>query len=194
MEGWTACSSMLPISAVSSRCGRKRSSSPLPSSAAVPKKSRIFRPHEKISAASKTVHQMALPALSMSICLSDGEAGELFTTRDPSSSKILRMRALRLLLLRCGDVESNPGIQRAPQTRQSAKAFSQVVGIGTPPTPHPQASVPPPFGFGGRVTLAGERGVGRVPIPTRGHTLWYSLYICTLWREHFLPADSHCSN
>ncbi len=30
-------------------------------------------------------------------------------------------------------------------------------------------------------TLAGERGVGRVPIPTRGHTLWYSLYIRTLW-------------
>ncbi len=31
------------------------------------------------------------------------------------------------------------------------------------PTPHP---------FGGRGTLAGERGVGRVPIPTRGHKLW----------------------
>ncbi len=25
--------------------------------------------------------------------------------------------------------------------------------------------------------------VGRVPIPTRGHTLWYSLYIRTLWRN-----------
>jgi hypothetical protein len=44
-----------------------------------------------------------------------------------------------------------------------------LVGIGTPPpTPHPQASVPPPPGFGGRGTLAGEKGVGRVPIPTRG--------------------------
>jgi hypothetical protein len=61
-------------------------------------------------------------------------------------------------------------------------SFSPVVGIGTPPTLHPQASVPLlPFGSGGRGTLAGERGVGRVPIPTRGHTLWYSLYICTLW-------------
>jgi hypothetical protein len=29
-------------------------------------------------------------------------------------------------------------------------------------------------------SLAGERGVERVPIPTRGHTLWYSLYIHTL--------------
>ncbi len=28
----------------------------------------------------------------------------------------------------------------------------------------------------GRGTLAGERGVGRVPIPTREHILWYSLY------------------
>ncbi len=51
------------------------------------------------------------------------------------------------------------------------------------PTPHPQASVPaPPHrpGSGGRGTLAGEKGVGRVPIPTRRHTLWYSLRICTL--------------
>jgi hypothetical protein len=39
---------------------------------------------------------------------------------------------------------------------------------------------PPPVS-GGRGTLAGERGVGRVPIPTRGHSLWYSLYIRTLW-------------
>ncbi len=28
------------------------------------------------------------------------------------------------------------------------------------------------IGLGGRGTLAGERGVGRVLIPTRGHTLW----------------------
>jgi hypothetical protein len=131
MEGWTACSSMLPISAVSSNSGRKRSSSPPPSSA-VPKKSRIFRQREKISAASKTDHQMALPALSMSICLSDGEAGEFFTTCDSSNSKILRMRALRLLLLRCGDVESNPGIQRAPQSRQSAKLFLKSSELGLP--------------------------------------------------------------
>jgi hypothetical protein len=54
-------------------------------------------------------------------------------------------------------------------------SFSPVVGIGTPPTPHPQASVPSPFGSGGRGTLAGERRGGRVPIPTRGHTLWYSV-------------------
>ncbi len=45
----------------------------------------------------------------------------------------------------------------------------------------------PPPGSGGRGTLAGERGVGRVPIPTRGqsgHTLWYSLYI--LYRTYFV--------
>ncbi len=46
-------------------------------------------------------------------------------------------------------------------------SFSPVVRIGTPPTPHPQASVPPFPGSGGRGTLVGERGVGRVPIPTR---------------------------
>ncbi len=54
-------------------------------------------------------------------------------------------------------------------------SFSPLVGIGTPPTPHPRASVPPPlwpFGSGG-----GSHSLARVPIPTRGHTLWYSLYI-----------------
>ncbi len=60
-------------------------------------------------------------------------------------------------------------------------SFSPVIGIGTPPTPHPQASVPPPLCSGGRSTLDGERGGGGVPIPTRGHTLRYSLYKCTLW-------------
>ncbi len=61
--------------------------------------------------------------------------------------------------------------------------FSPVVGIGTPPTLHPQASVPPPpFGSGGRGKLAGERGGERVPIPTRGHTLWYSVYMYFLVR------------
>jgi hypothetical protein len=59
--------------------------------------------------------------------------------------------------------------------------FSPVVGIGTPPTPHPQASVPPPlFGSGGGAHSLAREGGGRVPIPTRGHTLCYSLYICTL--------------
>ncbi len=55
--------------------------------------------------------------------------------------------------------------------------FSQVVGIRTPSTPHPLARVLPPV-LGG--------GVGRVPVPARGHTLWYSLYIRTLWLTHTL--------
>jgi hypothetical protein len=61
--------------------------------------------------------------------------------------------------------------------------FFFVIGIRTPPTPHPQASVPPPFGLvpgGGAHSLTREGG-GRVPIPTRGHTLRYSKYIRTLY-------------
>jgi hypothetical protein len=44
-----------------------------------------------------------------------------------------------------------------------------LVGIGTPPQPPPRRLVChlPPVS-GGRGTLAGEKGVGRVPIPTRG--------------------------
>jgi hypothetical protein len=50
------------------------------------------------------------------------------------------------------------------------------------PNPWPAGEcVLPPFGSGGNVTLAGEGGGGRVQIPTRGHTQWYSLFICTLW-------------
>ncbi len=38
-------------------------------------------------------------------------------------------------------------------------SFFYVVGIGTPPTPLPQTSVPSsPFGSGGRGTLAAESG------------------------------------
>jgi hypothetical protein len=48
----------------------------------------------------------------------------------------------------------------------------------TPPTPRPQASLPhPPLVWEGpRGKLAGEKVGGRVPMPTRGHTLWYSVY------------------
>jgi hypothetical protein len=56
-------------------------------------------------------------------------------------------------------------------------SFSPVVGIGTPPTPRPQASVPPPFGSGGSGTLAGERGGRKVPIPTRGHFGTLFIYV-----------------
>jgi hypothetical protein len=61
-------------------------------------------------------------------------------------------------------------------------SFSPVVGIGTPPTPHSQASVPlPPLVPGGGAHLLAIEGDGRVPIPTRGQTLWYSIFMCTLW-------------
>ncbi len=48
------------------------------------------------------------------------------------------------------------------------------------PNPSPADQYAPP-GSGGRGILAGERGVRRDPIPTRGQTLWYFLYIRTLW-------------
>ncbi len=62
------------------------------------------------------------------------------------------------------------------------------------PSPAGECEPPPPFGSGGRGTFAGERRVGRVPIPTRGLTLWYSLYLCTLWCTATLASCSkpHC--
>ncbi len=58
-------------------------------------------------------------------------------------------------------------------------SFSPIVGNGTPqPLTHRQVC-PPPLVPGG-----GERRGGRVPIPTRGITLWYSVYVCSLWFPH----------
>jgi hypothetical protein len=59
-----------------------------------------------------------------------------------------------------------------PQRRHSAKLFLQSPELGLP---HPQASVPPPFGSGA-VEELGESQFRRA----RGHTLWYSVYISTL--------------
>jgi len=64
-------------------------------------------------------------------------------------------------------------------------SFSPVVGIGTSPPPTRRRVCPPHPLVGGRGgTLAYERGVGGIPIPTREHTQWYSVYLSTLW---YLP-------
>jgi hypothetical protein len=57
-----------------------------------------------------------------------------------------------------------------------------LVGIGTVPPRHPQASVhPPPFGSGVGYTLACGEGVRRSQFQRWRQTLWYSRCICTLW-------------
>jgi hypothetical protein len=61
-------------------------------------------------------------------------------------------------------------------------SFSPVVGIGTPPTPHPQASVPasPPPRFRGEGhTCWRERGVGESQF-RRGDRHCGILYLCVL--------------
>jgi hypothetical protein len=56
-----------------------------------------------------------------------------------------------------------------------------LVGIGTLPTPFSPAGVPLPPETGGGGTLACGWGVGGSPNSDKGHTLWYSLYVRTLW-------------
>jgi hypothetical protein len=75
--------------------------------------------------------------------------------------------------------------------RQSTRLILQSSELGPP---HPQASVsPPPLVTGGGThMLAGEGGGGGVPIPTREGTLWYSKYICTLWRGHSWGGQPSC--
>ncbi len=46
-----------------------------------------------------------------------------------------------------------------------------------PQSPHPQTSVASPtLWVQGGDTLAGGVGDGKDPIPTKGQTLWYSMY------------------
>jgi hypothetical protein len=66
------------------------------------------------------------------------------------------------------------------QSRQSAKLFSSRRNWDSPNPSPAGACAPPPFGSGGRGTLAGERGGGRVPIPTRGTIHCGTLYIYVL--------------
>ncbi len=63
---------------------------------------------------------------------------------------------------------------------QSAKLFSSRRNWDSPnPSPASECAPHPLVQAGG--TLACGRGVGEVQIPTRGHTLWYSVYISTLY-------------
>jgi hypothetical protein len=76
-------------------------------------------------------------------------------------------------------------VQCTAQSRQSVKLFIKSSEFGLPQPLTRRRVCPPPPGSGGRGTFAGERGVetwkSPNPIPTRGHTLWYSLYcICVL--------------
>ncbi len=53
--------------------------------------------------------------------------------------------------------------------------------LGLPPTPHPQASVPPPPCFWGEGNTRWRERGWESPNSDQGHTLWYSLYVRTLW-------------
>ncbi len=67
-----------------------------------------------------------------------------------------------------------------PQSRQSARLFLQSSELGPPRNPLTRRRVcPPPLIPGEGHTRLRERG-WEVPIRTRGHTLWYNRYICTL--------------
>jgi hypothetical protein len=56
--------------------------------------------------------------------------------------------------------------------------------LGLPPTPHPQASVPPPPCFWGEGNTRWRERGWESPNSDEGHTLWYSLYVRTLWPNH----------
>jgi hypothetical protein len=96
-------------------------------------------------------------------------------------------RSVNILLVTC--IYRNTDLKKklsilAAQSWQRAKLFLQSSELGLPhPLSRSGECVPPPFdpgGGGGRAhSLTGE-GVGGVPIPTRGHTLWCSIFISTL--------------
>ncbi len=62
-----------------------------------------------------------------------------------------------------------------PESTQSARPSIQSSALGPPPSPQLQKSVVPPLWIqGGRHTHIRMRGCGGEPIPTMGHTLWFS--------------------
>jgi hypothetical protein len=68
-------------------------------------------------------------------------------------------------------------ISKASQSRQNDKLFLQSSELGLPQFLIRRRVCPSPRFWGEGHTRLRERGGGRVPIPTRGHTLWYSLNI-----------------
>jgi hypothetical protein len=75
-----------------------------------------------------------------------------------------------------------------PATEQTeCLTFAPFVVIGTPPPRHPQASVSsPPWVLGGGGGLQCTLPGGESQFWTRGQTLWYSRYKCTLWCRPFI--------
>ncbi len=69
------------------------------------------------------------------------------------------------------------------QSRRSDRLFSSRPNcqIGTPHPLTRRRVCLTPLWFGWRDTLTCGRGGRGVPIPTRGQTLWYSRFVCTLW-------------
>jgi hypothetical protein len=98
----------------------------------------------------------------------------------------LHSRRLLVPLTAVSPAAFNPGARIAggmrTQSRQIAKLFSSCRNWDSP-NPSPAGECAPPFGSGRRGTLAGERGGGRVPIPTSEHTLWYSAKMRSLLIE-----------
>ncbi len=47
---------------------------------------------------------------------------------------------------------------------------------------------------GGGGTIASERGSGGVPLPTRGHTLWYTLYMYFVDGYQLQGVSNQCWN
>ncbi len=105
-----------------------------------------------------------------------------FSMNTASHLKAVGRQLLRNIYWRQRDkVGSAPPVKYCrPQSRQSAKLFLLSSELGLPQPLTRRRVCPPHLWFGGRVTLAGERGGGRVPVPTRGYTLWYSVNIRTL--------------
>ncbi len=113
-----------------------------------------------------TRHRRGSSLLSRSVVSSDGGMYQCLAVNEDEESQATAQLVLGKIH-RVGRVRSFFSSRRNRDSRN--------------PSPTGECAPPPPPGSGGKGTLAGERGVGKVPIPTRGHTLWYSLYIRTLW-------------
>jgi hypothetical protein len=85
--------------------------------------------------------------------------------------------------------QKRESLEHKVRTYQEYHSVCPSSELGLPPTPHPQASVPPPPCFWGEGNNRWRERGWESPNSDEGRTMWYSLYVRTLW---FRKSDLCC--
>ncbi len=125
------------------------------------------------------------------VSCSDGEVGQLILAYPEPlshlSPQVLQAPAEDSLAQGRAGGQSHPTdkkwttVFRLKHRVDKVLSFISCLRISPKPLNRRRVCVPPPLPLVQEEGHTRLREKGGVPIPTRGHTLWYSMYICTLW-------------